>query len=245
MEERTRELNLALKKEKELVEMKSKFVSIASHEFRTPLSSISLASGFIRKYKLRMTPDELDKKLQNIETQVDHMAYLLDDVLTIGKSEAGKIKVNRSTVNIRKLFESLVEDATQSTHGSHRIKVEINCTMDSFPGDEKLMRSIIINLLTNAIKFSPGRDEVELTVSCYENEMFILVRDFGMGIPPEDMDKLFESFYRGGNVTAISGTGLGLSIVKKAVDLLGGEVKVTSNLGEGTEFTVRIPLKHG
>ncbi|HMI65909.1 MAG TPA: PAS domain S-box protein [Cyclobacteriaceae bacterium] len=244
VEERTRELNHALQKEKELLEMKSKFVSIASHEFRTPLSSISLASGFIRKYKQRMTPDEVDTKLQNIEKQVHHMSYLLDDVLTVGKSDAGKIKVNWSTLRIRNLFDSLAQEVTQSTNDSHRITVQIDSVRESFLSDEKLMRSIIINLLTNAIKFSPGKDEVELTVSCNEIEMRILVRDFGMGIPPEDMDKLFESFYRGGNVTTISGTGLGLSIVKKAVDLLKGEVKMKSELGEGTEFCVSLPVKN-
>jgi len=192
-----------------------------------------------------MTPDEVDTKLQNIEKQVHHMSYLLDDVLTVGKSDAGKIKVNWSTLRIRNLFESLVQEVTQSTNGSHRINMQIDCVRESFLSDEKLMRSIIINLLTNAIKFSPGKDEVELTVSCNEIEMRILVVDFGMGIPSEDMDKLFESFYRGGNVTTISGTGLGLSIVKKAVDLLKGEVRMKSELGKGTEFRVSLPLRNG
>ncbi len=119
------------------------------------------------------------------------MSFLLDDVLTVGKSDAGKIKVNWSTLRIRNLFESLVQEVTQSTNGSHRINMQIDCVRESFLSDEKLMRSIIINLLTNAIKFSPGKDEVELTVSCNEIEMRILVVDFGMGIPSEDMDKLF------------------------------------------------------
>lgn len=243
VEERTRDLNLALQKEKELVEMKSRFVSIASHEFRTPLTSISMASGFIRKYKKRLEAEEIDKKLDNIEKQVRHMAYLLDDVLMIGKSEAGKIQVKWSELPIRNLFENLAVEVMNSTRRTHRINLSLDAERKSFYTDEGLMRNIVINLLNNAIKFSPNAKEIDFSVSCQENEMVLMVRDYGIGIPEEDMGKLFEAFYRGKNVTTISGSGLGLSIVKKATELLGGEVKLKSKIGIGTEITITLPLK--
>jgi PAS domain S-box-containing protein len=243
VEERTRDLNQALQKEKELVEMKSRFVSIASHEFRTPLTSISMASGFIRKYKKRLESDEIDKKLDNIEKQVRHMAYLLDDVLMIGKSEAGKIQVKWSELPIKNLFENLAVEVMNSTRRTHRINLNLECYQKSFLSDEGLMRNIVINLLNNAVKFSPKAKEVDFAVSCQQGEMVIIVRDYGIGIPEEDIGKLFEAFYRGKNVTTISGSGLGLSIVKKATELLGGEVKLKSKIGIGTEITVTLPLK--
>lgn len=243
VEERTRDLNLALQKEKELVEMKSRFVSIASHEFRTPLTSISMASGFIRKYKKKLESAEIDKKLDNIEKQVRHMAYLLDDVLMIGKSEAGKIQVKWSALPFKNLFENLAVEVMNSTRRTHRINLSLESAHKSFLSDEGLMRNIVINLLNNAIKFSPNAKEVDFTVTCQENEMVLMVRDYGIGIPEEDVGKLFEAFYRGKNVTSISGSGLGLSIVKKATELLGGDVKLKSKIGIGTEITITLPLK--
>jgi signal transduction histidine kinase len=242
VDERTRDLNSALVKEKELVDLKSRFVSIASHEFRTPLSSISLASGFIRKYKLKIAPEEIDKKLESIEKQVRHMTYLLDDVLMIGKSEAGKIKANLTKTNIKTLIANLVSEVSQSTRNTHQVNLKINLKNEEFVTDEKLMRNILINLLTNAIKFSPEADQVDMAVSMKGRELQIKIRDFGVGIPAEDINKLFEPFYRAGNVTDISGTGLGLSIIKKAVDLLNGLVVVESEQNKWTEFRITLPV---
>jgi len=244
VETRTRELHEALDKEKESVEMKSKFVSIASHEFRTPLSTISLASGFVKKFKHRMTPEDIDRKLMSIETQVTHMTSLLDDVLTIGKGEAGKIEVNLITVPVRFFFENLVLEVVESHRRSHRVNLKINCAYEHFQTDEGLMRNILINLLSNAIKFSPQQNEIELTIIGNQSEIVFRVRDNGIGIPPEDIAKLFQPFYRAGNATSISGTGLGLSIVKKAVGLLGGKIETTSFVGKGTEFFVTLPIKN-
>ena len=208
VEDRTHELNEALQKEKELVEMKSKFVSMASHEFRTPLSTISLASGFIKKFKEKMTPEEINRKLVSVETQVTHMTTLLDDILTIGKGEAGKIEVRWITVPVRFFFENLVQQVVESTRGSHRVNLKINCAFDHFQTDEGLIRNIVINLLNNAIKFSPQHDEVELTITASRTKMVMSVRDYGIGIPPNDVAKLFQPFYRASNASAISGTGL-------------------------------------
>jgi len=244
VEERTHELHQALDKERELVEMKSRFVSIASHEFRTPLSTISLASGFIKKFRERMTPEDINRKLVSVETQVTHMTTLLDDILTIGKGEAGKIKVNWITLPVRLLFENLVQEVAESTGRSHRIKLKMNCAVGHFKTDEGLIRNVMINLLNNAIKFSPSQHEIELTITSTRAKMVISVRDYGIGIPTSDVAKLFQPFYRASNVTAIPGTGLGLSILKKAVNLLGGEIKVNSFVGQGTEFLVTLPIQN-
>ncbi len=242
--DRTRELNEALQKEKELVEMKSKFVSIASHEFRTPLSSISLASGFIKKYKQKITPEEVDKRLDNIEKQVGHMTHLLDDVLLIGKTEAGKLVVHPSEVDIADTFERLKNEIEQSTGNTHTIRLHIDSIEGSVNTDEKLIRTMVINLLTNAVKFSPGASYVDLFVTADYNKLAIGVKDYGIGIPEQDIKNLFEPFYRASNAADVEGTGLGLSIIKKALDLLRGYVDIKSVIGQGTEITIVIPLEH-
>ena len=242
--DRTRELNEALQKEKELVEMKSKFVSIASHEFRTPLSSISLASGFIKKYKQKITPEEVDKRLDNIEKQVGHMTHLLDDVLLIGKTEAGKLVVHLSEVNIADTFERLKNEIEQSTGNTHTIRLHVNSIARSVSTDEKLIRTMVLNLLTNAVKFSPGATYIDLSVTADYNKLAIGVKDYGIGIPEQDIKNLFEPFYRASNAADVEGTGLGLSIIKKALDLLRGYVDIKSKIGQGTEITIVIPLEH-
>jgi PAS domain S-box-containing protein len=244
VQDRTRELNDALQKEKELVDMKSKFVSIASHEFRTPLTTISLASGFLKKYKQKLTGEEMDNKLANIEKQVGHMTHLLDDVLMIGKAEAGKISVRMVEVNILDFFTRICTEVEQTTGRTHRARIVSQLDIPTVVSDEKLMRNIVINLLTNAIKFSPGHNDVDLVLTSDADKLCVKVRDYGIGIPSQDMKHLFEPFHRGANVNAIQGTGLGLSIIKKAVDLLQGSITVKSEVGKGTELTVTLPMVH-
>lgn len=241
VEERTRDLNIALQKEKELVEMKSKFVSIASHEFRTPLSTISLATGFLRKYKNKLDTAEVDKKLEHIEQQIQHMVYLLDDVLLVGKADAGKMQANLTTVETS-FFRELAQEVVKSTGKKHKLHFIDKCERASIVTDEKLVRNIIINLITNAIKFSPEETKVHVSVQCNKNTFILSVQDFGIGIPQADIENVFQSFSRASNVGTIEGTGLGLSIVKKAVDLLNGSIEVVSELDVGTTFLVTLPL---
>ncbi|MBT1703941.1 PAS domain S-box protein [Chryseosolibacter indicus] len=241
---RTRELNKAIQKEKELVNMKSRFVSIASHEFRTPLSTIVLASGFIKKFKDKLSSKEIDDKLNNIEKQVAYMTHLLDDVLTIGKVESGKIPVRLGNVNLPEFISRLCREVEQTTGKTHHIQLINTLEIETITSDEKLLRNIIINTLTNAIKFSPEASCVDLSLSNNKNSIYFKVRDYGIGIPVEDMKKLFEPFQRGSNVNTIQGTGLGLSILKKAVDLLQGDIAVESEVGKGTEVIITLPLAH-
>jgi PAS domain S-box-containing protein len=241
VQDRTRELNEALQKEKELVNMKSKFVSIASHEFRTPLTTITLATGLLKKFRSKITPEEVDEKLVNIEKQVNHMTHLLDDVLMIGKVEAGKIPVKLLTIDTIDFFDRLCKEIEQTTLGTHRIRLKHYIQTPTIFSDEKLLRNIVINALTNAIKFSPDAKHVDLTLKGDSNKLVLHIRDYGIGIPQDDMKELFEPFYRGSNVTAIQGTGLGLSIMKKGVDRLKGFIDVKSEVGKGTELIITLP----
>lgn len=242
VQDRTRELNDALQKEKELADLKTKFVSMASHEFRTPLSTISLATGFIRRYKAKITPEDVDKKLDDIVRQVEHMNYLLEDVLTVGKAESGKVQVNVAPIEIPAFFEKIVSEVYESTGKTHHIRMTLGCEHKTISSDPRMIRIILVNLLTNAIKFSPGRDIVWVTVNSAPNTLQLKVKDEGLGIPDEDREKLFHSFHRASNAGAIQGTGLGLSIVRKTVDLLDGVIQVETKLNEGTTFTISIPI---
>ena len=242
--ERTKELNEALLKEKELVALKSKFVSMASHEFRTPLSTITFATNYIKRYKTRLSFEEMEKKLDKIEEQVGHMTYLLDDVLLIGKSESGKIKLNKTDIDIQDFCKKIIEEVTHSTKGTHKILPSIAAEKREISIDEKLLRNILINLLTNAIKFSPDANKVLLDVIYAHDMLTIQVKDWGMGIDKEDHEKIFEPFHRTNSAGPIQGTGLGLSIVKKAVELQHGTVEVTSELDKGTTFKIQIPVSN-
>ncbi|MTI21142.1 PAS domain S-box protein [Fulvivirga sp. RKSG066] len=239
--ERTEKLNEALTKEKELVAMKSKFVSMASHEFRTPLSTISFAADFLSRYNHKISAGEREKKLGKIDEMVKHMTTLLDDVLVMGKSEAGKINMNPVNVHISSFIKKLVEEVEHSTKGTHKIMTSIATEVSEIMVDEKLLRNILINLLSNAIKFSPNHNKVLLDVIYKKGELDLIVKDWGMGISEEDQDKVFEAFHRTNNVGAIQGTGLGLAIVKKAVDIHNGTIKMESELEKGTTFRINIP----
>ncbi len=240
--ERTLKLNEALQNEKDLVKLKSKFVSMASHEFRTPLSSIKFASDFIRKYHDRTDWDNLLTKLDNIDEQIKHMTYLLDDVLIMGKSDAGKIKINEAPVDIKAFCTKITGEVEYMLNNTHTIETKINSDINLISSDEKLLRNILINLLTNAIKFSPNKNKVGLTVTCNKNYMQIQVEDWGLGVDDEEAEQIFDAFHRSKRVTNIDGTGLGLSIAKKAVELLGGTIRLISELGKGTTFVVNFPV---
>jgi PAS domain S-box-containing protein len=242
VQERTRELNEALQKEKELVDLKTKFVAMASHEFRTPLSTISLATGFLRRYKERISGEEIDRKLDDIVRQIEHMNYLLEDVLTVGKTEAGKVNVNAQVIEVERFFEVLAREVYQSSDKTHRIRLSVACDHTVIATDPRMLRIIVVNLLTNAVKFSPGQPSVGLHVTDTNRTLRVEVSDAGIGIPDEDRENLFNSFHRGSNTMAIQGTGLGLSIVRKTVDLLGGSIHVESSINQGTTFIIAIPL---
>jgi signal transduction histidine kinase len=238
-------LQKALFKEKELSELKVRFISIASHEFRTPLSAINFAAGSMKKYWDKMESIMINKKLTKIEDQVAFMVSLLDDVLLVGQAEAGKMKNRPLNLNLGNFIDIIIEEVYHSSKKSHAILLidteELKNT-DLFI-DEKLGRNIFINLLSNAIKFSPNANKVNVKLSLEKDHTIISVIDFGIGIIESELSNIFSPFTRGENVDFIQGTGLGLAIVKEAVEIMGGEIIVRSTLTDGTTFMVKIPKK--
>jgi PAS domain S-box-containing protein len=235
--ERTIELQRSLENEKKLLEIRNRFVSIASHELRSPLASINYAAEWISQNI--SSPEEIVTKLETIKLQVTNMTHLLEDVLTIGKGDAGKLKANRVRVDLISFFESIIEEVSHTTGHTHKVVTSFPTEAET-ESDEKLLRNIFINLLSNSIKYSPGQKEVFLTVSQESNGISIRIKDNGIGIAPDDLQNVFEPFRRGSNTNDIKGTGLGLSIVKKAVEALDGELSMESAIGAGSTFTIKL-----
>ena len=235
------EVRKALEKEKELSELKSRFVSMTSHEFRTPLTTILSSAELLEYYSHKLSQEKKLTHLQRIQAAVKHMTGLLNDVLLIGKAEAGKLEFNGSALDFAQFCRDLVEEM-QLTAGTHTIAFRTQGECTNAYLDEKLLRQILSNLLSNAIKYSPQTGTVDFEVICKQEEAIFRIQDRGIGIPAVDRAQLFNSFYRASNVGTISGTGLGLAIVKKSVDLHGGQIAVASVVGVGTTFEVTLPL---
>jgi PAS domain S-box-containing protein len=237
------EIRLALEREKELSILKTRFFSMASHEFRTPLST-ALAAAQI----LENSPDEWNdskKRLRNlhrIQDSVRNMVQLLDDILTINRAETGKLEFNPKFLVLDKFCDQFVEEMRLSAGSQHTLT--FTCEGNPIPVclDEKLLRSILSNVLSNAIKYSPKGGNVHLGLEFQLHQVLLRVCDRGIGIFPEDIKLLFEPFHRGKNVRTIPGTGLGLIVVKKCVDLHQGSIEITSEVGIGTTCVVTLPL---
>lgn len=238
-EEDTRE---ALQQQRELNDLRSRFVAMTSHEFRTPLSSILSAQELLKHYGDRLPDSEKAEILESISAGVHRMMRMLDRVLLIGKADAQMLEFLPRPLNLRPLCEELVEEAC-SQQPAMLCKVQLQFAGDVTHGayDEKLLRHIFSNLLSNALKYSPEGGEVHFSVSVGQGITVFEVSDQGIGIPADEIGHLFESFHRASNVGAIQGTGLGLAIVKNAVDVHGGTIAVASTPGQGTRFTVRLP----
>lgn len=236
------EMREALEQQKALNELRSRFVAMTSHEFRTPLAAILSAEELLRHYGDRLPPQERRETLDSIAGGVQRMSRMLDRVLLLGRADAQMLDFRPQEVDLRALCPKLVEEARQQ-HPQGSAKVACRVAPELSPGlyDEKLLRHIFGNLLSNAIKYSPAGGEVHFEVKREEKETVFRVADQGIGIPPEEVPHLFESFHRASNVGDIQGTGLGLAIVKNAVDMHGGRISVDSRLGAGTAFTVRLP----
>lgn len=234
------ELRQALHKERELSELKSRFIARASHEFRTPLAVILTSSDLLRSYGTRMTPEQRDEKLNRLQKEVRSMAVMLDDLLTISKGEELR-EFSPELIDLGSLTRDVAEEISDGIGMQHRIVVECQGNCANVYADRKLIERIITNLLSNAIKYSPVGSTIEVVAACEITRIVLKVSDQGIGIPEEDQVRLFEAFHRAKNVDHISGTGLGLAIVKQAVELHGGEVSFTSQLGKGTVFIVVLP----
>lgn len=231
----------ALEKERELNELKSRFVAMTSHEFRTPLATILSSAELIEHYGHKWIEEKKNKHLHRIQFAVTHMTGLLNDVLLLGKADAGQLKFQPSPINLIEFCEDLVE-SMQMTTKTHEIQLIKSGRLSEANIDTKLLRHILDNLIGNAIKYSPLENMVEFHVIEQEDSILFKVKDNGLGIPAADQKNIFNSFNRAGNVGTISGTGLGLAIVRKSVELHGGRISLESTEGSGTVVTVEIPI---
>ncbi len=241
LENSKNELQKALNREKELGELKSRFVSMASHEFRTPLTTIQSAASLIEKYAKTEEQDKRERHTNKIKVAVGNLTDILEEFLSVGKLEEGSIEKTKSTFKIHDLVEESILDLKSITKKGQSINLKIDGNSEVLL-DKSLLRKIIINLCSNALKFSPENSKILLSID-NQTDMFTLkVSDEGIGISVEDQKHLFDRFFRGANVTNIQGTGLGLHIVARYAELLNGKVSVESTLNVGTTFTVTIKL---
>ncbi|AYQ28822.1 MULTISPECIES: ATP-binding protein [unclassified Polaromonas] len=230
-----------LQRQTELNDMKSRFISVASHEFRTPLAFILSSAELLKHYGDRLPEPEKAEVINTIETGVQRMTQMLDRVLLLGKVEAQMLEFKPEQINLQTLCQNLVEDARiQHSQTGCELALEFEARPAVGLFDEKLLRHIFGNLLSNAIKYSPQGGKVLFRVSSLDGRVAFEVADQGIGIPAEELPHLFEWFHRASNVGEIQGTGLGLAIVKNSIDLHGGHIEVASTVGQGTRFTVRI-----
>lgn len=236
------ELTLSLEKEKELSELKSRFVSMASHEFRTPLTIILSTSELLEHYNDKWTVEKRHQLFQRIQEAVSHMTGLLEDILVLGQADEAKIEVNPVRLDLGKFCREHLQEAAYHLISNHRINFSSPAISIEALLDKKLLRHIFANLFSNAFKYSPGCPEVWFELACEEGWAVIRVRDQGIGIPPEDLKHMFEPFHRAANTGEIGGTGLGLTIVKRFVEIQAGQISVESLMGAGTTVTVRFPM---
>lgn len=243
LREAEEEVRRALLKEQELSELKSRFLSTTSHEFRTPLTTILSSSEMLERYWHKWSEETQLTHLHRIQNAVKQMSQMLHDVLTLSQAEAGKLEYNPEPLDLEQFCSELVEDLQLSDGECHTIAFESECQDVLAILDAKLLRHILTNLLTNALKYSPHGTTVRFSAICQERKAIFQIQDQGIGIPKEDTKCLFDSFYRATNVGTIQGTGLGLAIVKQCVDIYKGKIAVDSVVGKGTTFTVTLPLR--
>lgn len=239
--QREQDLQAELTERQAQVEIKSRLVSIVSHEFRNPLNTILFSSELLQRFNEDLTEEKRTTYFQRINSAVQRMNQLLDDVLMIGATDSGKISFNPHPTDLLTCVQDIIADFQPYNQDV----VEFSCETSVEPlvvVDEKLIRHIITNLISNAIKYSPQGSIVEFHITLDPSNAVFQIQDHGIGIPPADQEKLFAAFHRGSNARHIPGTGLGLSIVKQCVDLHQGSITVKSEPGHGSTFTVTIPL---
>ena len=234
-------LEEALLKEQELNSLKSRFVSIASHEFRTPLSIIRGSSVLIEKYLNPFRQGKIESHTSRIIKSVDHLITILNDFLSLGKLEEQKVEVVHRLFDLKDLFQHLEEEVSPLLKSEQRLKIKIALENPVVTGDRKALHIMILNLLSNAIKYSPAHSVILLEAACANNMLMINVTDHGIGIPEDDKKYLTDRFFRATNASGIQGTGLGLNIVKRYADLLQGNLSFVSKVGVGSTFTITVP----
>jgi len=242
VESSQKEVLKALEKERELNLMKSQFVTVASHEFRTPLATILSSTALISKHTTTEDNDKREKHISRIKATVNNLTEILNDFLSIGKLEEGKIKSIPVLVDLKVFWETINEEVSGLCKPGQRISLGYHGQSDAWL-DKQLLRNVLFNLLSNAIKYSGEGSEILVEMVCCNDRVDIDVHDQGIGISEQDQPYIFDRFFRADNAGSAPGTGLGLNIVKGYVELMGGTVSLTSSLGKGTTFHVSLVNK--
>jgi signal transduction histidine kinase len=234
-------LKKALQKEKEFNILRSRFVTLASHEFRTPLSTILTSVFLLENYSGDDYEQEKLSYIDKIKRAVHNLTDLLNNFLSVGKLEEGKLKVDLTDVELKPFLEGILQEVMSIRKVRQDIVFKYESEYDRIQTDKQLLKNIVMNLLTNAIKYSPTGEEIHLDTELRDDLMKIRVTDQGTGIPESEQGQIFKRFFRGQNASNIEGTGLGLNLVKKYVRLLKGSIEFTSQVSKGSTFIVRIP----
>ena len=243
LEQRGRELALALAAEQELGELKSRFVSMASHEFRTPLTAVLSSAELIGLYAEGPTREKQLRHVQRIQSSVKHLNDILEEFLSVGRIEEGRIETRPALLDLPALLHDTLADVQSLRKAGQRIETDLHCPAP-IRMDPSLLRKILVNLLSNALKYSGENAVVHVRAACQHQQLILRVEDHGVGIAPEDQEHLFERFFRARNVSTVPGTGLGLYIIAKYLELMRGTVALRSKLGVGTTVTITIPYEN-
>lgn len=235
------EVRKSLEKERELNELKSKFVSIASHEFRTPLSTVLSSASLIQQYKERKDYDKQDKHILRIKSSVHHLTQILNDFLSLGKLEEGKVDVKVEAIELSHFLEEIKEEVESFLKEGQKLNIASHPDTKEIMSDARILRNIMFNLISNASKYSDLNKVITITCEQKADRFIFSIKDEGIGIPKEDQKHLFDRFYRASNAGNVQGTGLGLNIVTRYVELIGGDISFESDYGKGSTFFISIP----
>ena len=234
-------LTSAVNEEREQRILKSRIVSMFSHDFRNPLATILASSGLLKSYGDDLNPNVRQRALERIEGSVRRLMQMLDDMLVLAEMESGQFKFTPQQIDINALIASIVEEFQFTYQESHTLVFE-STVMREVAVDPQLIRQMIANLLSNAIKYSPSGSTIHIVLQQQQGNLVLQIQDAGIGIPISDQQRLFEVFHRASNVGKIRGTGLGLAIVKQAIDLHGGSIAIDSQVNQGTQISVSLPI---
>ncbi len=236
------EARQALGKERELNELKSRFVSIASHEFRTPLSTVLSSASLISQYNEKGETEKISKHVQRIKSSVNHLTAILNDFLSLGKLEEGKVDVIPEAINIQDFLREIEEQIGATLKEGQKLIINCQIEVQHLTSDARIMRNIFFNLVSNAIKYSDEGKPIYIDCTREGDRIAFAIRDEGIGIPADEQKHMFDRFFRASNAGNVQGTGLGLNIVRKYVELLDGEIRFKSEYGKGSTFTIFIPV---
>ena len=238
------EVRKAFEREREVNDLKSKFVSIASHEFRTPLSAVLSSASLINQYKEKGELEKVTKHVARIKSSVIHLTAILIDFLSLGKLEEGKIEVNNEIIRVNEFLNEVREELLETLRADQEIIIKETPGALEIKSDVRILRNILFNLISNASKYSSPGKIIYVEARLEKDQVAFDIRDEGIGIPEQDFKHMFDRFFRASNAGDTQGTGLGLNIVKRYVELLHGSVTFSSVYGEGSTFTVRLPINN-